>query len=198
MYIPSSYQNTNLDEVKEFIHQNPFGILINQTDGKLWGTHIPFLLIEDEGSAFLRGHISKANLQCKSLSTDEEVLVIFQGPHAYISSSWYKEEEVPTWNYIAVHTYGKIRIQTMLELEDSLRRLINKHELETRSSLTYDHFSAKTLSQINGILGFEIEITEIQAAYKLSQTREEDHPRISKELSSKNKEILIRKNTNSH
>ena len=108
MYIPQHYRNENLKEVREFIINNSFGILINQIDGKPWATHIPLELDKDSnGKDILYGHIAKANPQWKYFDDASEVLCIFNGPHSYVSSSWYKEEEVPTWNYIAVHIYGK-------------------------------------------------------------------------------------------
>ena len=104
MYIPHYFKNKNLDEVKEFLSRNSFGILINSIDSKLWATHIPLELEKNkEGQDVLVGHISKSNPQWKNFSKNEEVLAIFQGPNSYISSTWYKDENVPTWNYIAVH-----------------------------------------------------------------------------------------------
>lgn len=187
MYTPSHYKNENLDEVREFLKQNSFGILINQTDGRPWATHIPLELdVDDEGKDILAGHISKANPQWKSFKGNEEVLAIFNGPHSYISSSWYKEEEVPTWNYIAVHVYGKIQILNDEAVLDSLHKLVDKYEKASTNPVSINNLSHKTMRQIKGIVGFQIGITDIHATYKLSQTRPEDHPKIIEELQKTN------------
>ncbi|HLW33165.1 MAG TPA: FMN-binding negative transcriptional regulator [Aequorivita sp.] len=172
MYIPSYFKNENLEEVKNFLMANSFGILINQTKGKITGTHIPLELDKDEkGDDVLVGHISKANPQGESFKTNEDILAIFNGPNAYVSSSWYEKENVPTWNYIAVHIYGKIRIIEGDELYDSLKKLVDKYEVNSENPVSMEKMSSEMLRQINGIVGFSIKINEIQAAYKLSQNR---------------------------
>jgi len=105
MYIPDLYKNENQQEIEHFLHENGFAILVNQTNGKLWGTHTPLFLEKQNNKLILSGHISRENQQAKSLINSDEVLAIFNGPHTYISSSWYDHENVPTWNYIAVHVY---------------------------------------------------------------------------------------------
>ncbi|WP_222984530.1 FMN-binding negative transcriptional regulator [Flagellimonas meishanensis] len=186
MYIPHYYKNENLDEVKGFIKQNSFGILINQVDGKPWATHIPLELEKDEnGKDVLVGHMAKANPQWNNFQDSPEVLCIFNGPHAYVSSSWYREEEVPTWNYIAVHVYGKILILNEAETMASLHRLVDNYEQGSKNPVSLEKMSPKTLRQVKGVVGFRIQISDIQAAYKLSQTRTEDHAKIISELSQK-------------
>lgn len=187
MYIPHHYKNENLDEVKDFLTQNSFGILINTVDGKPWGTHIPLELETNQtGKDVLVGHISKANPQWKNFISPSEVLCIFNGPHTYVSSSWYKEEEVPTWNYIAVHIYGKVTILDEEQTMASLHKLVDKYEQNSKNPISLHQMSPKTLRQVKGVVGFQIEITEIQAAYKLSQTRVDDHPKIISELNEVN------------
>jgi len=172
MHIPNYYKNENIDEVKDFLTSNSFGILINQSQGKITGTHIPMELDQDEnGDDVLLGHISKANPQWHSFHTGEEVLAIFNGPHTYISSSWYQKENVPTWNYIAVHVYGNIKIIQGEELLLSLKKLVDKYEKISSHPISVETMSPTTLKQIEGIVGFSIKIHEIQAAYKLSQNR---------------------------
>ncbi|WP_297702758.1 FMN-binding negative transcriptional regulator [uncultured Eudoraea sp.] len=183
MYIPQHYKNENLKEVKEFIINNSFGILINHMNGKPWATHIPLELDKDaNGKDILVGHIAKANPQWKYFTEGTEVLCIFNGPHSYVSSSWYVEEEVPTWNYIAVHVYGLLKIQDNKALMTSLHKLVDKYERKSENPISLNNLSKNTLRQVKGVVGFEIEIKEIQAAYKLSQGREQDHPRIIEEL----------------
>ena len=130
MYIPEYYKNENRPEIEAFLKANAFGILVNVIDGKPWATHVPLELVEcPDGKRFLVAHISRENEQWKGLSPDEEVLAIFSGPHAYISSSWYDFEGVPTWNYSAVHVYGKPRILDESETIASLKALVDKYEV---------------------------------------------------------------------
>ncbi|TKD62562.1 FMN-binding negative transcriptional regulator [Flavobacterium sp. ASW18X] len=183
MYIPHYYQNENIEEVKAFIQANSFGILIDQVEGKPWGTHIPLELETDnDGEAILVSHLAKANPQAKALVDGKEVLCIFNGPHHYISSSWYKEEEVPTWNYIAVHVYGNLKVLSEEETMASMHRLVEKYEQMAKNPIDLSKFSSKTLRQVKGTVGFKVKITDIQAAYKMSQTRSEDHATIMSEL----------------
>ncbi|MBD0776701.1 FMN-binding negative transcriptional regulator [Maribacter sp. ANRC-HE7] len=183
MYIPHQYKNEDIDEVKDFITKNSFGILVNQVEGKPWATHIPLELdTNQDGKDVLVSHISKANPQWKQFAENDNVLCIFNGPHSYVSSSWYKEEEVPTWNYIAVHVYGKIKILTEEEVLASMHKLVDKYERHSENPISMDHLSEKTLRQVKGVVGFQITIDSIQAAYKLSQGRKVDHPRIISEL----------------
>lgn len=183
MYIPPHYENKDTEEIRKFLVQNSFGILINIVDNKPWGTHIPLELENDvNGNEILVGHIAKANPQWKYFKDNAEVLCIFNGPHAYVSSSWYKEEEVPTWNYIAVHVYGFLKILSEEETMASMHRLVNKYEATSKHPISLNNMSKKTLRQVKGVVGFQIQISDIQATYKLSQTRAEDHAKIISEL----------------
>ncbi len=183
MYIPQHYKQTNIAEIKDFLMQNSFGILINQVNGKPWATHIPLELETDEnGIDNLVGHVSKANPQAEYFNKSSDVLCIFNGPHAYISSSWYKEEEVPTWNYVAVHIYGKLTISSEEDVMESLHRLVDKYEKNSKNPISLSNMSSETLRQVKGVIGFKISIDDIQATYKLSQTRTDDHTEIISEL----------------
>jgi len=183
MYTPTHYSNKDIEEIKDFLRNNAFGIFINFVDNKPWGTHIPLELETDKnGGDVLVGHIAKANPQWKHFKTDAQVLCIFNGPHAYVSSSWYKEEEVPTWNYIAVHVYGTLQILTEEETMQSMHRLVDKYEKNSKKPISLKNLSSKTLRQVKGVVGFKIKILDIQATYKLSQTQKEDHHTIISEL----------------
>lgn len=184
MYIPSYFENKNIEEVKDFLSENGFGILLSQADGRITGTHIPMELDTDEnGEDVLVGHIAKANPQSKHLKNNEKILAIFNGANSYISSSWYQKENVPTWNYIAVHIYGKVKIIDGEELLDSLKKLVDKYERNSENPVSIEKMSTRTLKQVDAIVGFSIKINEIQAAYKLSQNREDiDYHTITREL----------------
>ncbi|MGI9546290.1 MAG: FMN-binding negative transcriptional regulator [Flavobacteriaceae bacterium] len=186
MYIPHIYKNENLEEIRDFVSQNAFAILVSQVDGNPWASHIPLELKHSkEGGDRLVGHLAKANPQWRSFSDKQKVLAIFNGPHSYVSSSWYKKEEVPTWNYIAVHIYGTINLQDETQLHESLNTLVDKYEQESQHPVSLHDLSDKTMRQIGGIVGFEISIDEIHAAYKLSQGRAHDHQAIISELEQK-------------
>jgi transcriptional regulator len=172
MYVPRYFENKNDKEVKDFIRHNSFGVLVSQHAGKLWGTHIPFHFSADESRLY--GHISKANLQWRNFNPDEEGMVIFTGPHTYVSPSWYDHENVPTWNYIAAHVYGTITIIEGDLLYQSLKQLVDKYESNVDHPVSLEKMSAEYVKKsIQGLVGFEIKITEIKAAFKLSQNRDD-------------------------
>jgi transcriptional regulator len=173
MYIPELYRNEKQEDIQNFIHQNGFGILVNQTDGKFWATHIPLLLEEKNGKQILVGHVSRENPQAESFKTNDDVLVIFSGVHTYISSSWYDHENVPTWNYLAVHVYGKVKLHSLEESIEALKRLVNKYEAKSEKPVRIEDLSKKTMLQAHGIVSFEIEITAVEAKKKLSQNRDD-------------------------
>lgn len=188
MYIPDLYKNENQEEIRNFIHENGFALLINQVDGKPWATHTPLLLeTNSDGKEVLIGHISLENPQAKSFDSDSEILAVFNGPHSYISSSWYDHENVPTWNYIAVHIYGKIRVLNYDETVTSLKNLVDKYESRSENPVRIEDLSEKTMRQARGIVAFEIEITSIQAKKKLSQNRDQkNYDTIISELEKRN------------
>lgn len=173
MFIPDIYKNKNQEDIIDFLQKNSFGILVNQTNGKLWATHIPLELdINKNGKQVLQGHIAKENPQWESFIDNDNVLAIFTGAHSYISPSWYDHENVPTWNYIAVHIYGTIKIMEGEAVIESLKKLVDKYEQNSEKPVRMEDFSKKTMMQTRGIVAFEIEIEEIQAQHKLSQNRD--------------------------
>lgn len=183
MYIPEKYRNEDLSEVSEFIRANPFGILVTSADGTVMASHIPMMPEKNQGEVkILEGHLARANQQSEQLYTGMEALAIFNGPHAYISSSWYKEEEVPTWNYVAVHVRGTIQLLDEDGLKNSLDKLVRHHESRAGYPTKISDYSSKTMRQMRAILGFHLQISSVKAAYKLSQGREEDHEAIVENL----------------
>lgn len=188
MYIPDLYINENQEEIEDFLHQNSFGVLINQVEQKPWATHIPFVLDQNsDGLKVLHGHIAKENPQWRNFEANPAVLAIFSGAHSYISSSWYDHENVPTWNYLAVHVYGNIRILDENDTLKTLSKLVDIYEKNSENPVRVADFSAKTMLQTRGIVGFEIVITDIQAVKKLSQNRDDsNHQNIILELKKTN------------
>ncbi|MFB3389085.1 FMN-binding negative transcriptional regulator [Flavobacterium sp. LAR06] len=175
MYTPEIYKDEDPESIKAFLKENSFGILINQTNGKLCATHIPIELeVNADGKEVLQGHISKLNPQAEGFTENNHVLAVFTGPHSYISPSWYDHENVPTWNYIAVHVYGRIKIVDEESTIEQLKKLVDKYEASSENPIRVENLSTKTMREARGIFGFEIEIDEIQATKKLSQNRD-DH-----------------------
>ncbi|URC13002.1 FMN-binding negative transcriptional regulator [Flavobacterium sp. B183] len=175
MYTPDLYKNEDPESIRAFLKENSFGILINQTNGKLCATHIPIELeVNSDGKEILQGHLSKLNPQAEGFAENDQVLAVFTGPHSYISSSWYDHENVPTWNYIAVHVYGRIKIVDEATSIEQLKKLVDKYEANSVNPVRVENLSTKTMREARGIFGFEIEIDEIQATKKLSQNRD-DH-----------------------
>src|SRR5688500_17551469 len=117
MYTPKYNVEKDWETVAAFIRQHGFGLLISIENGLPVGTHLPIELAEKTPGKFvLHGHIANANDQVRSFVTGQTFMVVFMDPHAYISSSWYKKEKIPTWNYIAVHVYGTLRVMDESEL----------------------------------------------------------------------------------
>lgn len=184
MYIPKYYRVTDVNEIREFIQTNSFGTLVTAKQGKPIATHLPLQLRKEEDAYYITGHMAYGNPQWKTFETCEDVLVMFQGPHAYISSSWYEQENVPTWNYQAVHVYGTASILNEEELKQDLSMLLQKYEKHRKNPVLWDKLSPQLLEkELKGIVGFKIQAQEIQAANKLSQNRnEEDYQNIVNKL----------------
>ena len=172
MYIPEHFRVRDHADAIAFMRANPFVILVSNTSDGPFATHLPVVIREHENQLILRGHVARANPHWRYLETDQNCLTIFHGPHAYISPSNYATREVvPTWNYGAVHAYGKAR--TFPAPEDLLSIL---HELIPTFEAAYAE-QWESLSQayrermLSHIVGFEIAVTRLEAKFKLSQNR---------------------------
>lgn len=175
MYIPKLYKLTDASEIENFVKSNGFAVLVSNVEGRPFAVHIPLVLAQKEGGTqVLRGHVARGNSIWRAFEQSNELLAIFQGPHAYISSSWYEAENVSTWNYEVVHIYGKPRILSGDELEAALRELTDMYEQGRPQARNYDSLSRELIDDhIPGLVAFEIAITEIQAAKKMSQSRKD-------------------------
>ena len=111
MSVPAAFAEPDLARLHDFIEQNSFGLLVSQVEGQPFATHLPFLLERAAGPrGRLVGHMARANPQWEAVG-GQAVLAVFSGPHAYISPRWYEAEQVvPTWNYTAVHAYGRVQV----------------------------------------------------------------------------------------
>ncbi len=165
MYIPKYFEVTDKTEIYAFIEANAFGQIISRSGGRLCSTHIPFLLSDDRTK--LHGHLAKNNPQLQDIE-NQEILVTLQGPHNYVSPSWYSSPGVPTWNYQTVHIYGHCRVfqdaSFLVQVVDALTR---KYE----SKLSPPWQPQYNPLMLDAIIGIEISIAEVQCKYKLSQNR---------------------------
>lgn len=184
MYIPKYYKVSDFEEIKEFVQHHSFGTLITTKKGKPIATHLPMQLTKNGDSYYITGHMAYGNPQWRTFENCDGVLAIFQGPHAYISSSWYEHENVPTWNYQAVHIYGTGRTLNEEELKQDLSSLLQKYEKHRENPVLWDTLSSSLVEkELKGIVGFKITVKEIQAANKLSQNRnKEDYHNIVQKL----------------
>ncbi len=184
MYTPKHFKIHDKNEIFEFINANSFAILVSNNKGRLNASHIPVLLKSGEGeNGFLYGHVAKANQQLKNI--DEEVLVIFPGAHKYISPSWYETNQaVPTWNYLSVHVYGKIKIlgdkeEKIKVIRDVVKYFEGDESKYNVNELKTDYFEGL----LKGIVAFKIEITDVQGKQKISQNHpEQRQQRVINEL----------------
>ncbi len=174
MYVPSSFAETDRKKLHDFVERHSFGLLVTHQQGTSIASHLPFLLERHTGpQGTLVGHLARANSQWDQVDGDE-VLTVFSGPHAYISPTWYAEElVVPTWNYIAVHVYGRV---TWIHDPDELLAIVKNSVAFYEQSFPQPwqlaapaEFIEKLLKQI---VGFRIEITRMEGKWKLNQ----NHP----------------------
>ena len=174
MYIPKIFNNDDITNVISFMKKFSFGTIITSDNGKPIATHLPFVITERNDEIILTSHFAKANSHSKKMQ-QKEVLVIFTEPHAYISPKLYdKKENVPTWNYISVHTYGTAKIlESNTEIINVLEQMIKSYDTEYLNQwneLSKD-YKAK---MVKGIVALEIRINELQFKEKLSQNKSEN------------------------
>ena len=183
MYRPEKYQKDDKDFIFRFIQENPFASFIVKGD-RLLATHIPVLVKGDAENFTLYGHIANHNEQLSYLKDGTEALLIFHGPHSYISSSWYKEKDISTWDYTAVHVNARIKLQSEKELEESLVKLVSHFEKEQEKPLYYEDIPDKMLEEhLPLITGFWLEPVKVQGIAKLHQSYEsEDIHRVTQHL----------------
>jgi transcriptional regulator len=186
MYIPHHFLVEDRQELTAFMRAHSFAALVGLVEGRLFATHLPFVVAERGGELLLRAHLAKNNPQADALAAGGEVVVIFQGPHAYVSPSLYENRQsVPTWNYTAVHASGAASV--LPETADKvalLEAMMAEYEPAYREqweglSETYRQ------GMLNGIVAFEVRVTRLEGKYKLSQNRPPgDRRRVAEALAS--------------
>ena len=183
MYIPKHFKIDDQEVIYDFIEKYGFALLFSQHYGEPCATHLPLMLNKTENALY--GHFARPNEHWKD-AENQQVLVVFQGPHCYISPSWYETTKaVPTWNYVSIHVYGEIEIiEDSKVIFDSLNDLVIKYERPDSPYNLNDVEPSFIEGMSKGIVAFKIKITKIDAKAKLSQ----NHPVERQELIIKNLE----------
>jgi transcriptional regulator len=180
MYVPKHFSQTDPDQLVQLMREFNFGTLITCVEGVPYASHIPFLISRNEsGDIILSGHVAKSNPHWQMFGGDDS-LIVFQGPHTYISPSWYETPGVPTWNYAAVHVTGIPQIVSGQDaLYDIVIELSEQHEASNPAPWIPDFPD----NMLTAIVGFTIRAKRIEGKYKLSQNRsEQDRSRVINEL----------------
>jgi transcriptional regulator len=186
MYLPKLFAVEDVPRIQDFMEEFNFAAVVTQREGELTGSHIPFLLDRSVAPyGTLRAHISIRNPQLKDFQSGARALVIFQGPHTYISPSWYvNPENVPTWNYTVVHAYGVPKIGNKQSMTALLKDLTARHEGSFEKPWDFDPNAAWVERLLNDIVAFEIRIERLEGKFKLNQNRKpEDREAVIETLS---------------
>jgi len=171
MYSPTYNHVEDRAELLAFMRANRFVLMVTGTGGELHASHLPVLIEERGGKLVLVMHMAKANPQWQQFF-DEDVMVVFSGPHAYVSPRWYEQKErVPTWNYAAVHAYGKVKVVDRRDAKhEAQAKLVALHDPQWQPA--FEKLSASYMDDmLNGIVNFEVEVARLETRWKLSQNR---------------------------
>ena len=181
MYCPKAFEENRPDVLLALIQQYPLATIISHSPQGLEVNVVPVLVKQEEGKIVLRGHMAKNNAQLQALAHSETVLWVFHGPNAYVSPAWYPSKQlhgkvVPTWNYMLVEAQGQVKVFTDA---DELLRLVtgmtNEHEQHRVSPWQVDDAPAQYVqSQLRGIVGIEMEVSQLRGKFKLSQNRSDE------------------------
>lgn len=176
MYNPTPFRVEEREALHALMRANSFALLITMdAAGTPVATHLPFLLDAESGeTGVLRAHMARANPQWRHFEGGHEVLIVFAGPHAYISPSWYETQPaVPTWNYTAVHAYGVPRLLDAAGLKTLLYATVAQYEGANAEEWQFEMGPDYVAQMMRGIVGFEIPITRLEGKRKMSQNRSE-------------------------
>ena len=174
MYLPPHFREDDAAKLITFMRAHSFATLVSVVEGAPFATHLPLIVEERSDALLITGHLAKPNAQWKGFAGADS-LAIFGGPHAYISPSLYeKVESVPTWNYIAVHAYGRPTIYTYADAPDKIQGMLETMMLGFDAGFLaqWETLTDKfRTGMMMGIVGFEMEVTRLEGKYKLSQNR---------------------------
>lgn len=181
MYTPATFREERLDVLHDLVQAHPLGALVRHGDDGLCADHLPFEIAAptlDAPFGILRAHVARANPLWRAAGGSDDCMVIFQGPHAYITPAWYAEKqrsgkEVPTFNYAVVHAHGPLRaIDDAAWLMDLLERLTARHEADQAAPWQVSDAPADYIDKLlKAIVGIEIPLTRITGKWKLGQNR---------------------------
>ena len=176
MYVPRHFTESDQSFIKDFVRRNGFGLLVTWDGERPLATQLLFHLVESGSDILLFGHLSRANPQRMTLEQTSDALVVFQGPHAYVSARWYSAPSAPTWNYVTVQMYGEPHVVKDHErLYELLRELV---ELQEQGTPEAERFRIESMpknllqNMMDSITGFTIKVTRTECAAKLSQNRD--------------------------
>jgi transcriptional regulator len=181
MYLPPHFREDRIEVLHALIRAHPLGLLVTAGPGGLTANPLPFLVEPAAGErGTLKAHLARANPQWRDLAQDAECLIVFQGPHSYISPSYYATKRdtgkvVPTWNYATVHAWGRARvIEDAVWLREQIGALTASRESSRSPPWAVEDAPAEFVAaQIRGIVGLEVPIVRIEGKWKVSQNRPE-------------------------
>lgn len=181
MYAPKFFRERSLDRMIALVETNPFGLITTVQGGQIEATHLPMLIermsVRDGTRLRLLSHFARSNRQGRALSEGDEVLCIFQGPHGYITPEWYRDEEdVPTYNYSAVHIRGRYGvIQEPGQVRNILEKTTHFFESDKADPWSMDDIDRQLVESLTqGVRCFAVDVTAIEGASKHSQDKTED------------------------
>lgn len=176
MYTPKRYSLSDKQQLIAFMRRFSFATIVTSVNGKSTATHIPFVIEERNEEIILTSHVARPNPQWNDFATSQ-TLVIFQEPHAYISPKHYENEDVPTWNYLAVHAYGNAEIiADESRAFSTLEKMIETYDTQFKEE--WNSMSQKfKLNNLRGIVVFEIVVKTIEGKQKLSQNKTKNEQR---------------------
>ncbi len=170
MYTPKAFVQEDDEKIRSLVDAHAFGLLVTTgRDGLPVASHIPFLSREGGGGLVLEGHVARPNDQADHIRDGAPALAVFQGAHTYVSPTWYESPGVPTWNYEAVHVYGRLRAVTGDGAHSIIRRLAHRYEGDGPGAWVPEYPD----KMIEGIVCFEMTDVTVQAKSKMSQNRSE-------------------------
>ncbi len=179
MYKFSYYTEEDQQKVFDFMKNNSFAVITGQGEQYPVATHIPLEVeIQDDGKIFLSGHLMKKTDHHIAFEKNENVLVIFNGPHTHVSASWYTDPAMgSTWDYMTVHAKGKIKFKDEAGTVAAVKAITDKYEGQNRPS-SFQNISQEYVDKmVKAIVGFSIEVESLENTFKLSQNRDEKSKR---------------------
>lgn len=174
LYVPAHFRIEDRTALVDFMRANAFATLVSGATGAMNVSHIPFVIDADPGGAVrLLGHVARANPHWRALEAGAAAAVIFQGPHAYVSPTWYENHPaVPTWNYAVVHAHGHATLMDEAGLRALLESLSSHYESHRPSPWRMRDLAPDYVAtMLRAIVGFTIVVERLEGKFKLSQNR---------------------------